>query len=216
MKTVKIILLNLMTYGCFAKTPTFASSQDLSANNIHSNIAIQNTGNQPITVYGLYIKHLSYVRPGQSCASSTPIYPSPSLSTENRAVGAFVSPVTIPAHTSAEIGANYLYNMLLGANYYVYVNISSSPPGCAIPGCTWGSDTDIFHWCIKIGILGPKNLTSSYSDTNVPPVAALVSDTGYNFNLATDYQVIGPIHCNDRKLDCQATNLQVQPISANG
>jgi hypothetical protein len=118
-------------------------------------------------------------------------------------------PTTIVGGKSASIGKNYLYNMIFQANYYVFNTIISSPPGCSLPGCTWGTDSSIYHWCIKMGALGPR-LTSSGYTANVPPSTVFASDSGYDYNLIQHYDILGPISCNDQTMSCSVANHQTQ------
>lgn len=43
---------------------------------------------------------------------------------------------------------------------------------------------------------------------NVPPMANLVSNTGYNYDLVTQYGYIGPISCDDNTLTCSVYRAQ--------
>lgn len=192
--------------------PTFAADisgfmtpRDMLRNEANSNINLRNTRNTDITVYGLYVRQYAYLSPGQSCDSATPIY------TGNITTGAVVSPTDIKAGKSVAIGSNYLYNMILQAIYYEYLNIPS-PPGCALPGCTWGSDSALFNWCIYLGAFTSSANSSTYT-SNVPPSNEAASGVGYNYNLVTNYINLGPITCNDQTLSCKVTNPQTQSFS---
>lgn len=185
----------------------FMTTSDLATNNF-SNIAIKNTRNTPVTVYSLYVRQFSYVNPGQSCATATPIYPASS----NTTVGSFTMPITIGPGHSAEVGSNYLYNMIYQAIYYVNIIIPSSPPGCALPGCTWGSDTSIYNWCIYVGALSPIANSPAYS-SNVSPSTDAASGVGYNYNLINNFVYLGPISCNDQSLTCTVATKQTQSLS---
>lgn len=187
----------------------FATVQDMSASiqNI-SNIKIKNNRNTDTVVYGTYIRQFSLVTPGQSCSSASTIYPA----SENNSAGAVVMPVMIKAQKEASFGSNYLYNMIYGANYYVNITIPVSPPGCILPGCTWGSDTTIYNWCIYLGILAPVTISPGYT-ASVPPYSDTVSAVGYNYNLVSSYVELGPIACDDQTLTCSAATPQSQSFS---
>lgn len=103
--------------------------------------------------------------------------------------------------------------MLYEAIYYENIRIPSSPPGCALPGCTWGSDTTQYNWCIYLGALAPVSTSSGYT-ANVPPSADSAARASfYNYNLISDYIYIGPIACNDKTLTCVTANQQTQAFS---
>lgn len=188
----------------------FLTSRDLLNNNeSFSNISLQNNQDSVVTIYGLYVLQYAYVTPGQSCNTATIIYPR----TDNIAAGAFVTPVTVNPGNTAAVGGNYLYNMLYQAIYYENIIIPSSPPGCALPGCTWGNDTTQYNWCIYLGAIAPV-LTSADYTANVPPSTELVSSSGlYNYNLISNYVYLGPISCNDRTLSCSTDSQQTQRLS---
>lgn len=215
MKILKFLSLLLFSFFC---TPTFSqtnfsgfmTSRDLlNSDDAASNISLQNNRNSATTVYGLYVLQYAYVIPGQSCNDATIIY----SATGNITAGAFLMPTVINPETRAAVGSNYLYNMLYEAIYYENIIIPSSPPGCALPGCTWGSDTTQYNWCIYLGALAPVSTSSGYT-SNVPPSADLASSAGlYNYNLISDYIYIGPIACNDRTLRCSTASQQTQAFS---
>ena len=200
-----------LTTHLFAQTnvPGFMTSRDLLKNNSASNINLQNNRNSAATVYGLYVLQYAYVEPGQSCNNATVIY----SMTANTTAGAFVTPTLINAGRKAALGSNYLYNMIYEAIYYENIIIPSSPPGCALPGCTWGSDTTQYNWCIYLGALAPVSTSSGYT-ANVPPSAGLASSAGlYDYNLINNYTYLGPISCNDKTLTCTTANQQTQSFS---
>jgi hypothetical protein len=215
-KTLRFFLLFTLVAQSFVTTALakpssleFMTSQDLSASNANSNINLQNSGNTAATVYGLYVRQFSYVTPGQSCSAAVPIYPS----STNVTVGSVLMPIAINPGRSVAIGQNYLYNMILQAEYYVYTTIPSSPPGCALPGCTWGSDTTTYNWCIYLGALAPVSTSPGYT-SNVPPSTDAASSTGiYDYNVVSNFITIGPISCNDQTLTCSAASPQTQPFS---
>jgi hypothetical protein len=187
----------------------FMTPRDLLESNSPSNINLQNNRSTNANVYGLYVRQFSYVTPGNSCDTATVIY----STTTNTTAGAFVSPVTINAGKSAALGSNFLYNMIYQANYYVNIIFPSSPPGCALPGCTWGSDTTPYNWCIYLGAIAPITHTSDYT-SNVPPSTDLASSSGnYDYNLISSFNYLGPISCNDRTLTCSVVNQQTQSFS---
>lgn len=66
----------------------FSTSRDLSAV-AESNFKLKNTSASSSVVYGLYIRQLSSVTPGQSCASSTTVY----SSSENVTGGLLLCPL---------------------------------------------------------------------------------------------------------------------------
>lgn len=198
-------------------TPIFAQSnisnlmtpRDLLNNDSVSNINLQNNRHSAATVYGLYVRQYAYVTPGQMCDGAVTIYPA----ANNIAAGAFVMPTVINAGAKAAVGSNYLYNMIYQAIYYENIIIPSSPPGCALPGCTWGSDSTQYNWCIYLGALAPVSVASGYT-ANVPPSADAASSSGlYNYNLVSNYSYLGPISCDDRALTCTVANQQTQSFS---
>lgn len=217
MKILKFLLILFFSsffIPTFAQTnfSGFMTSRDLlniTSNGPLSNISLQNNRNAATTVYGLYVRQYAYVMPGQSCNNARIIYPA----ANNITAGAFLMPIVINPGRKAAIGSNYLYNMLYEAIYYENIIIPSSPPGCALPGCMWGSDTTQYNWCIYLGALAPVSTSSGYTST-VPPSADVASSTGlYNYNLISNYIYLGPIACNDRTLTCSAANQQVQAFS---
>lgn len=215
MKIIRLITLfsflsQLSFVTAFAETVSeFKTPRDLLGNNVTSGISLKNNGSAVATVYGLYIKQYGYVTPGASCDSPASIYPA----SDNVTAGAYVSPITISPGKSASIGSNYLYNMLYEANYYVGIIYPSSPPGCALPGCTWGSDSTIYNWCIYLGALAPVTTSTGYV-SNVPPSTDAASSGGtYNYNLVNNYVTIGPISCNDQTLTCSVANPQTQSFN---
>jgi hypothetical protein len=160
-------------------------------------------------VFGLYVRQFSYVLPGDTCDHAVVMYPG----SNNTTAGSFVMPTLINAGQSAALGSNYLYNMIYGAIYYLNIIVPSSPPGCALPGCTWGSDSTIYNWCIYLGALAPVSNTSNYTST-VPPSTDAASSPGlYNYNLISNYVSLGPISCNDQTMTCTVANQQSQPFS---
>ena len=206
MKTLWICFTVLL-FGslCFAN-PHFMSSRDLGPLVAKSNIKLKNTRTSAKTVYGLYVRQLSYILPGQSCSSSTIIYPA----TNNISAGAIAMAVNIAPSEEADIGPGLLYNMIYGAQYYVQIIIPSSPPGCFLPGCTWGADTINYKWCVQIGALAPVTMTPGFTTANILPNSDSVSNGSYNFNLVTTYEQLGPISCNDQTLTCSVTSAQTQ------
>jgi hypothetical protein len=204
-----LILLNLLT-PAFAQTDlhAFMTPRDLLASDSSSNISIQNNGASTTTIYGLYVRQYAYVTPGQTCASALPIYDA----SNNTTAGAVVMPITVNAGKGAAVGANYLYNMIYEAIYFENIIIPSSPPGCALPGCTWGSDSTMYNWCIYLGAIAPVTTTPGYT-SNVVPSTSTASDVGYNYNAISNFVTIGPIACNDQNLTCTVTTQQTQPLS---
>lgn len=205
------LLAQALVTTTLAKTasPGFMTPRDLRSSNSTSNINLRNNKNTATTVYGLYVNQFAYVTPGDTCDHATTIY----ATTQNTTAGSFVTPATINAGSSAAVGSNYLYNMIYEAIYYENIIIPSSPPGCALPGCTWGSDTTMYNWCIYLGALAPVSTTPGYT-ANVPPSATAASSPGlYNYNLINTYIYLGPIACNDQTLTCTTTNQQTQPFS---
>lgn len=187
----------------------FMTPRDLLNSEPISNINLQNNRSSDVTVYGIYVRQYAYVTPGQSCTSATVIY----STTNNKTAGAFVMPTVINAGQKAAVGSNYLYNMLYEAIYYENIIIPSSPPGCALPGCTWGSDSTKYNWCIYLGALAPVSTTSGYT-ANVPPSADAASSTGvYDYNLVTTFNYLGPISCDDRAMTCTTSSQQTQSFS---
>lgn len=187
----------------------FMTPRDLLNNEAPSNISLQNNRGSAATVYGLYVRQYAYVTPGQGCDSATIIYPG----TNNVAAGAFVAPTVINAHKKAALGSNYLYNMIYEAIYYENIIIPSLPPGCALPGCTWGSDTTRYNWCIYLGALTPVYSTPGFT-ASVPPSTEAASSAGlYDYNLITQYVYLGPLSCNDQTMTCITATQQTQSFS---
>jgi hypothetical protein len=192
--------------GLFASSQfqatSFSTSRDLSAVSA-SSLKLKNSAETARVVYGLYVRQFSYVAAGQSCSGATVMYPA----SDNKAAGAIAMPVTIPAGGTVSVGANYLYNMIYNAIYYLNIVIPASPPGCALPGCTWGSDSTIYSWCIYLGVLGP--VSGGYSAKIVPSSIA-VSSGAYSYNLASGSSSIGPISCDDQTMTCTLLTTQTQ------
>lgn len=205
------ICLSFFSASVFAKTTVsgFMTPHDLTSNDAASNIFLHNNRASAVTAYGLYVRAFSSVLPGQSCDNATPIFPDPPHIAPNINVGAFLSPVTIGAGKSVVIGANFLYNMILQANYYATVY---APHVCSLPGCTWGDDSTIYNWCIYLGALAPVATTADYT-SNIPPSGEAASSAGqYDYNLIQDYVTLGPISCNDQTMTCTVANQQTQPF----
>lgn len=215
MRILKYFLL-MFSFLCFF-SPTFAQTNFstfmtprdlLNSNDSASNISLKNSSGSATTVYGLYVRQYAYVLPGQSCSNATVIY----SATRNTTAGAFVMPIVINPGSKAAVGSNYLYNMLFQTIYYDLIN-SFTPPICALPGCTWGSDTTQYNWCIYLGALAPVATSAGYT-ANVAPSADLASSPGlYDYNLITNYIDLGPISCNDQTLSCTTVKQQVQAFS---
>lgn len=208
MKTFRsFLLIAFLSPIAFAQTSlsSFITSQDALQTDPASNIYLKNNGSAATTVYGLYVRQYGLVNPGDNCDSPTPIYPG----TDNITGGTLVTPTLINVGNMAAVGQNYLYNMIFQAIYYERIIFPSAPPGCALPGCTWGSDSTIYNWCIYLGALAPVATSDGYTST-VPPSAYLASDTGYNYNLISSYVTLGPISCSDETLSCTVENSQIQ------
>jgi len=206
---VKVLrfFLPLVIASAFAQPSDLMSSRDLLKNDSSSNISLQNNRNIPVDVFGLYVRQYAYVTPGQSCNNATVIYPS----SNNITAGAVVMPMMIGANRKAAIGSNYLYNMLYQTIYYE--NILGSAPTCALPGCTWGSDSSKYNWCIYLGAIAPVSNSSGYT-ANVPPSTETASSAGlYNYNLVTNYIYLGPIACDDQAQTCTTATPQTQSFS---
>lgn len=215
-KTLGILLLLIFISPVFAANTTsktvlsnFMSPRDLLQQDVNSNISLHNNRRSPVNIFGLYVRQYAYVTPGQSCDKATIIYPS----TLNTTAGAFVMPIMVRGGQGAAIGSNYLYNMIYQAIYYENIIIPVSPPGCALPGCTWGSDTTIYNWCIHLGALSPVATSAGYT-SNVPPSTDAASTAGlYDYNLVTNHIDLGPISCNDQTQTCTDANQQSQSFS---
>ncbi len=212
---VKIFQFLLLTFlsqffviTTFAQTNSsaFMTPRDLLRNDSASGINLHNNRSSSASVYGLYVRQYSYVTSGSTCANPQPIYPG----SNNTTGGSVVMPTVINAGKSAAIGSNFLYNMIYGAIYYQTI-IGSAPP-CALPGCTWGTDSTIYNWCIYLGALAPVSTSPGYT-ANVPPSTDLASTGSYDYNLISSYVTLGPISCNDQTLTCTVANLQTQSFS---
>lgn len=204
-----LLLFSITSTFAQSNVSAFVTPRDLLANDSLSNISLQNNRRSPATVYGLYVNQYAYVTPGQSCNNATVIYPS----TNNISAGAYVTPIVINPGQRAAIGSNYLYNMIYQTIYYENIIIPSSPPGCALPGCTWGSDTTKYNWCIFLGALAPVSASAGYT-ANVPPSTDAASSASlYDYNLISNYVYIGPLACDDKTFTCKAATQQTQSFS---
>lgn len=216
----------VMTSTCFAspllmiqQSPTYAfmTPRDIALSNQLSKISLKNEGNTATTVYGLYVNQYASVLPGQTCDDAVSMFPGaapPAVGT--LAVGAVVAPVAIPANSAAQIGSNFLYNMLYNANYFLSITVPVSTPGCQLPGCTWGSDSTSYNWCIYLGAIAPVSVSEAYSSKVLPMVEAVTGSTGsgpYQYSLVQQYHYIGPISCNDQTLSCSVVTPQSQSFS---
>lgn len=212
MKTLRIFLLLVFFTQGFAAIQTepaeFMTPRDLLRNDGPSNINLHNSRNSATTVYGLYIYQYAFVPRGQSCSSPSVIYPSVDLP-GNNAGGAFVTPITLNAGKTAAIGSNYLYNMIYEAIYYVRINIVGSPPGCALPGCSWLAEPATYDWCIYLGALAPVSTSPGFT-SNISPWGTSPSGPGFDYNLINSFIYLGPIACNDQTLTCTVRNQQTQ------
>ena len=214
---VGIVLGILSMSPAFAQKEAqeFLTTRDVLTNDASANIYLHNSRSSAVTVYGLYIRQFALVNPGETCAQATEIYPNPSTPAgflENITAGTVVMPTKINAGQSAIVGGNYLYNMIYGANYYVQNVVTSAPPGCSLPGCTWGNDSHIYNWCIYLGAMAPVSVSTGYT-ANVPPAVTEASLNGsYDYNLigANNYAYLGPISCNDQTLTCSVASQQTQ------
>ena len=184
------------------------TARDIQTNSF-SNITIQNKTGEAITVYGLYINQFADNTPTpHDCTSPNTLYLAyPTYA----AAGAFVSPIALATNQTIPIGKNYLYNMIYTAIYYG--NQTAAPMPCTLPGCSWpGNGSSVApdqtgdEWCVYLGILAPAAGNSTTS--NVPPMAKPVSDTGYNYDVVTQYGYIGPISCDDQTLTCSVSRAQ--------
>lgn len=195
--------------SAYAQSPSmgFMTPRDIVQTESGSQLSLQNNRSTTATAYGLYIRQYGYVTPGDTCDHATPIYASAS----NITAGSVVMPIPINPGKRAIIGKNYLYNMIYEAIYYVNIIIPSSPPGCALPGCSWGTDVTSYNWCIYLGALGPVRTTTGYT-ASVPPSTVAASTGSYDYNLISTYVTLGPIACNDQTLTCTAESQQVQPF----
>lgn len=216
MKILRFSLICLiLTDCCFAASyratektklkyaSSFFSAADLMSSRSTSNIKLKNIGTSTKVVYGLYVRQFARVAAGQACSTPTTLY----AASQNAAAGAVVMQVSLDANTEAALGANYLYNLIYAANYYV-VNLAG-PQGCKSPGCTWGSDTTIYHWCIYLGAMSPVSVTAPYT-AKVAPHTTNVSGGGFDYNLVSNYETIGPISCDDQALTCSVATAQTQ------
>lgn len=201
-----IVLFTANTAFAQSDLSGFLTSRDALLNDAGSNINLKNNRSTNVTVNGLYVRQYAYVAPGGACTSATTIF------TGNTTAGSFVAPAVINAGKSVSVGSNYLYNMILSAIYYENIIIPSSPPGCALPGCTWGSDTTKYDWCIYLGAMAPVSNLPSYTSA-VPPFGETASGAGYDYNLVSSYVYLGPISCSDQTLSCTVSNTQTQSFS---
>ena len=190
---------------------SFMSARDLSSETVSSNLNIKNNGSRYLNLYGLYIRQLSQVSVGQPCSSGSVIFPNSGVGAlANTSAGSIVMRVFVGPRKEATIGANFLYNMIYGSSLYVQTTYPSSPPGCFLPGCTWGSDTLKYNWCVQLGVMAPVYIKPGYTTSNVPPSMKIVSTSDYNYNIVNSGQDLGPISCDDQNLTCSANTSQTQ------
>lgn len=193
----------------FAQTDKeeFMTPRDLLLDNATSNINLRNNKSTAVATYGIYVRQFAYVAPGGSCNNPLGVM---YASTDNVTAGSLVMPITIDPGKSVAIGSNYLYNMIFEALYYVI--LGSTPPVCQLPGCTWGTDSAIYNWCIYLGALAPVSVPS-FMTSNVPPSTFSASGVGFDYNLINNFVTLGPISCDDKALTCTTSTQQTQPLS---
>ncbi len=171
-----------------------------------SNITIQNKTGAPVTAYGLYINQLAFTDSKTTCAGATLLYPGAG-GTPNQAGGAYVTAIPFTPNQKLPLGQNYLYNMIYTAIYY---NNQPSCAGtcspCTLPGCAWFTDPVPYNWCIYMGVLGPES--GNTTSAKVPPYGFPTTDSGYNYNMVTQYEYIGPISCDDQTQTCSVSTAQ--------
>ncbi|OFZ31289.1 MAG: hypothetical protein A2622_01485 [Bdellovibrionales bacterium RIFCSPHIGHO2_01_FULL_40_29] len=201
----------LKSKSSLTKNVNFFSASDLNITQVKSNIKVKNGNFSSQNIYGLYVRQLAQVPVGQPCTSASIIYPNTGAgAASNTAVGTFVMRVIIDPSHEAEVGANFLYNMIYNTSQYIQTTYPSSPPGCSLPGCTWGSDTTLYNWCIHLGVIAPVSISSGFTTSNIVPSTKLASTTDYNYNLASSYEYLGPISCDDQQLTCSVASSQIQ------
>lgn len=186
---------------------SFKTANDLSATRGTSNVSLKNRGTTSATLYGVYIVQLAYVAVGQACSSATVLY----NAAGKISAGSMVFPVSIDAGKEAIIGPGFLYNMIYGAQYYGQI-MNFIPPGCMLPGCTWGADSTLYNWCIYLGAMAPVSVTNTYT-SKVSPSSSATSGGGYRYDVISDYNYLGPISCNDQTLTCSVDSAQTQNFS---
>ena len=180
----------------------FASAKDLSES-AYSNVTIQNKTGASVQSSGLYINTLASVAAAvKSCSSPAVLYNS------GDAGGSFVSLIPFQNNQTIQISANYLYNMIFTAIFYANSQPSTLTP-CALPGCTWTTDSAPVSWCIYLGAMSPRGGNTS-STAVVPPYSYPVNDTGYHYDLVSHYHYIGPITCDDTAMSCSVSSIQNQ------
>jgi hypothetical protein len=189
----------------------FVSSSDFLEGRTASNIFLQNTQASSKTVYGLYVRQLAMVSSTAStCSGATTLYSGGG----NLAAGAVIMPVEVSAGKKAEVGPNFLYNMIYQGLYHAQNVIPSEYPACMLPGCTWGSDPSPGKkWCIYMGALSPSATNESDYTSSLPPHTESTSSSGhYNYDLigSGGYSYLGPISCSDQTLSCSVADAQTQ------
>lgn len=187
--------------GLFSKTPEFMTSIDIAAA-VPSNISIQYTGSAPITVTGIYIFTLT--SNPNDCTTGTV------LDSPQDPYGALWSPQVILTQNQIKyIGANYLYNMMMGFLYGAYVAGAQSQiytPGNAEDGNN--------EWCLWLGItnqtVGTNSLTCSTCNLNLSNVLVqfITGDPPISFTHVT---------CDDTTRLCSTSDtIQPQPFPHQG
>ena len=169
MKKYLVFMMGLLvTFSGFANAApsqqelnamTLMTAQD-AANNAPSNLILKNNSGQAMTVDGLFLYGVAFITPGQNCQNGIQSLGQNYI--ENQGMqGGISTPIPMNAGQSIPIGQNYLYNMLYTWLYWE-VQIGS-PAICALPGCSWSTDTTKYNWCFQVGAQSP---TASYTYTD--------------------------------------------------
>ena len=215
----------ILVSPCFALTAslqqklnavTLMTAQDMASNAV-SNLNLKNNTGKPITVYGLYLYGVAFITPGLNCQNGIGHAGENYRQYQGMAGGAATS-VSFGVGQSVPVGQNYLYNMLYT---YLYWTVQAGyAPTCALPGCSWSTDTTQYNWCFKLGAVSP-DATYTYTPypSNTIPYAWPANDVGdgYDYDLIPnidDYTWIGPFTCNDKTLTCSTPVPQNQSFQS--
>ena len=205
-----LLIFSMITLPCFSLN---------LVNDSPSNLNLKNNTGSPLTVYGLYLYGVAFISPDDNCQNG--IGNAGQNYTENQGMqGSMVSPISFAVGQSISISQNFLYNMLYNFLYWrVAPNGANSGPICALPGCSWSTDTAQYKWCFKVGAVSPNaSYTFTPYETNSPPYAWPTNGVPvypYNYDLvnnASNYVWIGPFTCNDQTLTCFTGSPQTQPF----
>lgn len=206
-------LSGVMLTNVYAKTLdtsaySLMTATDMKAN-ISSNITIVNRTGQAIPSAGLFIAAVDSAANSDNCSVCTG-----AIIGGDNLMGAVLSPVDFKVNAAAPIGQNYLYNMIYNAIYFINKNALSP---CALPGCSWPSDTPT-QWCLSFNAISrhASYTFSTHSTANSPPYGEGGNSIPFEYKydlfnpnqIATGNPCIGPVTCNDKTLTCTVSTPQ--------